>query len=206
MGDGLRLVFAMAALMWVLEVVDVLAGHALDSLGIVPRTLGGLLGIALAPLLHFGFGHLAANTVPFVVLGATIALAGAARVLAVTAFAAVASGLGVWLLSPSASVTAGASGVVFGYAAYLIVRGFVSRRIGQLTVGAVVIAVFGAGLLVGLLPQAGVATVGHLFGAAGGAVAGRVLHDPGQGRGAVTRTTSASGRRTGPRRTRPPTR
>lgn len=172
---GVVLVLGMAALMWVLEVVDLLTHHALDAIGIVPRTAVGLIGVVVAPFLHFGFGHLAANTVPFVVLGVVVAAGGAARVLTVTALAALVSGLGVWLLSPSASVTAGASGVVFGYAAYLIVRGAMSRRVGQLLVGLAVVGVFGTGLLAGLLPHSGVSWLGHALGAIGGVLAARLL-------------------------------
>ncbi len=166
----------LVALMWLLEVVDVLTRHAFDAFGILPRTVAGLTGVVVAPFLHYGFGHLAANTIPFVVLGLLIAAAGAARFVVVTVVAALFSGMGVWLLAPSASITAGASGVVFGYAAYLIVRGFMSRRATQLAVTVVVIAVFGTGLLAGLVPRDGLSWQGHLFGAAGGVAAAFLLH------------------------------
>lgn len=175
--SGVRLVLGMAAVMWVLEIIDAVTRHTLDGYGILPRTIVGLPGVIAAPFLHLGFAHLAANTVPFIALGVIIAIGGAARVLTVTAIAAAVSGLAVWLLAPTRSVTVGASGIVFGFAAYLIVRGLVSRRVGQLVVGALVILVFGTGLLVGLLPRAGISWVGHLFGAIGGAAAARVLHD-----------------------------
>lgn len=173
---GIRLVVVMVAAMWLLEAVDVVTPRSLDGFGIVPRTASGLFGIAVAPFLHAGFGHLAMNTVGFVALGVLIALGGGAmRVVAVTATAAMVSGAAVWLLSPSPSVTVGASGVVFGYAAYLIVRGVVSRRVGQLALGAVVIAVFGGGLLAGLVPTAGISWLGHMFGALGGVLAAYLL-------------------------------
>lgn len=173
---GVRAVLGMSAVMWVAEVVDTVTGHRLDAYGIEARDLDGLVGILLAPFLHFGFGHLVANTVPFVIMGLVIALGGAARVLAVTAIAGLVSGLGVWLVGPGSGVTAGASGVVFGYAAYLVARGVVARSLLYLAVGAVVAAVWGTGLLAGLLPQAGISWQGHLFGAVGGVLAARVLH------------------------------
>jgi membrane associated rhomboid family serine protease len=173
--EGAWIVVGMIALMWVLEIVDLLVGHRLDAFGIQPRDLDGLAGVVVAPFLHFGFGHLVANTIPFTVLGLIIAVGGAARVLTVTAIATVASGVGVWLLAPAPSVTAGASGIVFGYAAYLIARGVVDRSLLHLAVGAIVVAVWGTGLLAGLLPQAGVSWLGHLFGAVGGVLAARVL-------------------------------
>ena len=61
---GFVLVAALVAVMWVVEIVDVFAGD-LDSAGIRPRDADGLIGVALAPVLHIGFGHLASNTVPF---------------------------------------------------------------------------------------------------------------------------------------------
>jgi membrane associated rhomboid family serine protease len=174
-GSAVRIVLGMTALMWILEIADLVTGHRLDRFGIQPRDLDGLVGVVTAPFLHFGFGHLAANTIPFTVLGIVIALGGTARVLVVTAITALASGIGVWLLAPEPSLTAGASGVIFGYATYLIARGVVDRSSLHLAVGAVVVAVWGTGLLVGLLPQAGVSWLGHLFGAAGGVMAARLL-------------------------------
>ena len=41
----------------------------LDMYGIRPRTWAGLRHIFVAPFLHGGFGHLFANTVPFLILG-----------------------------------------------------------------------------------------------------------------------------------------
>ena len=174
---GVRLVLGMIALMWVLEVVDLVARHRLDTLGVQPRDADGLLGVVLAPFLHFGFGHLLANTVPLIVLGLVIAFEGARRVAAVTAISALASGVGVWLLAPASSITAGASGIVFGYATYLVARGAISRSLLYLAVGVAVVAVWGSALLIGLLPQAGVSWLGHLFGGLGGALAARLLHD-----------------------------
>ena len=55
------LVLGMAAAMWVVELVDLLPGTELDRWGIRPRQLGGLVGIATAPFLHAGFGHLIGN-------------------------------------------------------------------------------------------------------------------------------------------------
>ena len=172
--SGLLLVGAMAALMWVSEVVDAAVGR-LDTLGIEPRTADGLWGVPFAPFLHAGFGHLIANTVPFLVLGAIIALSGLRRVLLVTLVVALVSGLGTWLLAPSGTLHIGASGVVFGYAAYLIARGLFDRRWYYLVTGLVVALVQGGSLLLGLLPRDGISWQGHLFGALGGLLAARLL-------------------------------
>jgi len=175
---GLVLVAAMAALMWVLEIVDTVLGGRLDALGIEPRELDSLPGIAFAPFLHGGFGHLISNTVPLLVLGALVALSGLVRVLKVTALVALVGGLGIWLIAPSSTIHLGASILVFGYAAYLIARGLFDRRLGYLAVGVVVVFVYGGGLLIGLLPRPGISWQGHLFGALGGLLAARVVARP----------------------------
>ncbi|HEV3000355.1 MAG TPA: rhomboid family intramembrane serine protease [Solirubrobacteraceae bacterium] len=173
--QGLLLLAGMAALMWAVEIVDAVA-FELDRNGIVPRELDGLDGIVFAPFLHGGFGHLIGNTIPFLLLGAAIALGGLVRVAAVTAIVALVGGLGTWLTGPDGTVHIGASGIVFGYAAYLVSRFMWSRRALDLLLGLVVLAVYGTTLLVGLVPTPGVSWQGHLFGAVGGVVAARVVH------------------------------
>jgi membrane associated rhomboid family serine protease len=171
---GLVFVGAMVALMWVVEIVDA-AGANLDANGIHPRDVDTLPDIAFAPFLHAGWGHLIGNTVPFLLLGAAIALSGLARTAAVTAIVVVVGGVGTWLIGPADTNHIGASGVVFGFAAYLIARGAFSRKPLHLVAGLAVIAIYGATLLFSLVPHPGVSWQGHLFGAVGGIVAARVL-------------------------------
>ncbi|HEX8122916.1 MAG TPA: rhomboid family intramembrane serine protease [Solirubrobacteraceae bacterium] len=173
--EGLMLVVGLAAVMWVVEVVDAVAFN-LDSHGIEPREVDGLPGIVFAPFLHAGFGHLIGNTIPFLLLGGAIALAGLARVAAVTAIVVVVGGLGTWFAGPADTVHIGASGVVFGYAAYLVSRFYWTRRALDLGVGVLVLAVYGTTLLTGLVPHPGVSWQGHLFGGIGGVVAARLVH------------------------------
>ena len=159
------------ALLWVAEVVDTLLGNSLDDEGIRPGSTDGLVGIVFAPLLHAGFGHLVANTVPLLVLGFLVLLSGFARGLLVTAVVWVVGGLGTWLLGGAGTVHLGASGLVFGWLAFLLVRGFFSRRPAEILVGVGVLLVYG-GLLLGVLPGTpGVSWQGHLFGAVGGVLA-----------------------------------
>ena len=176
--DGFLVVFALAVLMWVSEIVDVVVDHRLDGYGIEPRDTDGLTGIIAAPFLHGGFDHLISNTVPFLAMGFVIAFKGAVRVVAVTAIVGLVSGIGTWLVAPSDTIHIGASGVVFGYATYLLSRGFFDRDLLGLAVGVAVGAIWGTALLGGLLPQEGISWQGHFFGAVGGVVAARVLARP----------------------------
>jgi membrane associated rhomboid family serine protease len=169
-------VAALAALMWIVEAVDQVAGGRLDRNGIVPREIDGLDGVVWAPFLHGGFDHLIGNTIPFLLLGFAVALGGVARVVVVTVVVAVVGGVGTWLVAPANTVHIGASGIVFGYAGYLVARGVFSRSARQILLGVVVLAVWGATLLRGLAPETGISWQGHLFGAIGGVVAAHLLH------------------------------
>ncbi|HEU4658281.1 MAG TPA: rhomboid family intramembrane serine protease [Capillimicrobium sp.] len=173
--NGLAFVAVIAALMWVAEVVDLILGGDLDAYGIEPQEADGLVGVATAPFLHAGFGHLVGNTIPFLLLGATIALAGLARVVWVTVVVALTAGFGTWATAPPGTVHIGASGVVFGYASYLVSRAFFSRSLVHAAVGIVVIALYGGTVLFGMLPERGISWQGHLFGALGGVLAAWLL-------------------------------
>jgi membrane associated rhomboid family serine protease len=175
---AMGIVIALVGLMWVLEVVDVALDHRLDQYGIEPRDPDGLDGVVAAPFLHVGFGHLLANTLPFVVMGVVIAFEGPLRLVGVTAIVAIVSGLGTWLVAPENTIHLGASGVVFGYATYLIARGLFNRRAGELAIGAGVAVLWGGALLGGLEPQRGISWQGHLFGALGGLLAAWALARP----------------------------
>ena len=162
--------------MWLLEGYDQATANSLDPYGIRPQTDDGVVGIFVAPWLHGGWEHLIGNSVPFLVLGTLVLLDGWRRWAWATLTVVVASGLTVWLFSPPGSITLGASGVVFGWLTYLLLRGFYSGSLAQIGVGAVVFLVYG-GILWGVLPgDVGVSWQGHLGGAVGGVLAARWLH------------------------------
>ncbi|HUB76399.1 MAG TPA: rhomboid family intramembrane serine protease [Solirubrobacteraceae bacterium] len=172
---GAAIVALLLGAMWIVQIVNSLDGQDLDGDGIISRRLGGLPGILSAPFLHASYSHLLANSVPFAILGLIIALGGAAQVIAVTVIAAIVSGLGAWALSSSGTDTIGASGVVFGYAAFLIARGAFTRSLAHLGLGVLVVVLFGGALLLSVLPQSGVSWQDHVFGAVGGVGAARAL-------------------------------
>jgi membrane associated rhomboid family serine protease len=158
-------------LLWAIEFVDVVLGNRLDDEGVRPRDDEGLVGILFAPLLHAGWDHLIANSLPLLVLGFLVFLSGIGRALAATAVIWVVGGLGTWLIAPEHTVHIGASVIVFGWLTYLMLRGIFARNEAQIALGAVILVLYG-GLLLGVLPgQPGVSWQGHLFGAIGGGLA-----------------------------------
>lgn len=168
-------VLVLLAVMWVVELIDLVTPGSLDRFGIRPRQLDGLVGIVTAPFLHEGFVHLLTNTVPFVLLGGAIALSGPRVFGTVTVVVAVVGGAGTWLFGAAGTVHVGASALVFGYVTYLIARGFFARRVTYVLGGFVVVVLYG-GVLWGVVPRPGISWQGHLFGAIGGVVAAAVVH------------------------------
>ena len=168
------LIGAFTALLYVIEAVDQFAfDGTLDADGIVPRRLDGLDGILWSPLLHHGWGHLVANTLPFLVFGFLVLAGGLGQFVAVTAVVWLLGGFLTWLTG--SGLTVGASGVIFGWLAFLLVRGFFARSVPQILLAAVLFVLYG-GVLWGVLPSApDVSWQAHLFGALAGVLAARLV-------------------------------
>lgn len=144
----------------------------LDSFGVVPRTLLGLIGIPAAPFLHADLHHIVSNTVPLFILLALLA-GSKARSWEIVADVVILGGVLLWLFGRHATHI-GASGLIFGLIAFLILSGFLERRLVPLAVAVLVGFVYGGTLISGVLPRLGshVSWDGHLCGAiAGGIVA-----------------------------------
>lgn len=164
------------ALLWALELFDslILRG-ALNRYGIRPRTYRGLQGIVLAPLLHGNLRHLSANTLPFLTLGWFVMVRDTDDFFIVTTVAWIVSGFGVWLFGSSRSNHIGASGLVFGYFGFLLLRGYFERSVVAIALSVLVGLTYG-GLIWGVLPiRRGMSWLGHLFGFLGGGITARFL-------------------------------
>jgi membrane associated rhomboid family serine protease len=194
---GIELLVALVGLMWIVQLINSLDNYGLDTDGIHARDVGRIWGIFTAPFLHASWAHLIANTIPFVFMGLIIALEGVRRLAAVTLIVIVVGGLGTWLVSPDVT-TVGASGVVFGYATYLLTRGIFNRNALELLTGAVVGVVWGGALLASVVPHGNVSWQGHVCGGIAGILAAWLLSADRRG----PRTASGSGARPGGARAR----
>jgi membrane associated rhomboid family serine protease len=166
---------AIVAAFWLVGVADVFVfGGTLPALGIAPRSEQGLIGIAVAPLLHGNVQHLLANTVGVLVFGGLVMWRSERHFWTVTLTGVVACGIGTWLFGRP-GIHIGASGVVFAYFGYLLCTGFFERRPGPLLLSLVVFLVWGP-TLYGLLPIDAIGSwEGHLFGFIGGLLAAWLL-------------------------------
>src|SRR6266849_2300555 len=176
------------AVIWIVQVANWVDHYQLtQSYGIRPRDVGSLPDILTAPFLHVSWAHIEGNSGPLFIFGFLAAYRGVTKFFGVTALVVLTSGLGAWLTESTNSVGVGASGVVFGYFGYIMVRGLFDRHAIDLLIGAVMALCFAYQFSV-LLPHAGIGWQAHIGGLAGGILAGWVLRE----------------RRSGPTTARPP--
>jgi membrane associated rhomboid family serine protease len=173
-------VLAFVGLVWLIFVIGQIPPFDLESFGVTPRTLRGLVGIPAAPFLHENLAHLVSNTAPLTVL--LLLLAGSkAQTWTVVAYIVLLSGALLWLFGRPATHI-GASSLIYGLIAYLLVSGIREARFIPLIIAIVVGFLYGGTLAAGVLPRWGshVSWEGHLFGAiAGAAIAWLLTNDRG---------------------------
>src|SRR6266705_4196539 len=165
------------AVIWIVQLAN-WADHYQLSLtyGIRPRDAGSLPDIVTAPFLHFSWAHIEGNSGPLFIFGFLAAYRGVTKFLGVTALVILTSGLAAWLTESAHSVGAGASGLVFGYLGYILVRGIFDRHPIDLLIGAMMALCFAYQFSV-LLPQAGIGWQAHIGGLVGGIAAGWLFRD-----------------------------
>jgi len=170
-------VIAFLAIIWGVFLLEYVAPFDLTSYGVVPRTWTGLIGIPAMPFLHANVQHIVSNSLPLLVL--LLLLAGSnARSWLVVLEVVVLGGALLWLFGRPASHI-GASGLIFGLIAFLIVSGLLERRLVPLAICAIVTFLYGGSLLLGVVPRVGthVSWDGHLCGAVAGATVAYLLTD-----------------------------
>lgn len=159
----LKLLFGIAAAMVLVQLCNSLSGYVLNQWGLIPRQVGALPGVLLAPWLHGGWLHLFGNLSGFMVLGSLAVLESRRDFIRASLFIIVASGLLVWLFGRE-GIHVGSSGWLFGLWGLLLGRAWFRRSFADLLLAALALLLYG-GFFYGLLPQQGVSFEYHLAGA-----------------------------------------
>ena len=147
---ALRLSLAFAALLWAIQLLNLALDLDAAPFGVAPRTLAGLAGLVFAPLVHGGFEHLLANTLPIVILGTAMLHLYPRSSPVVLPAIWIGPGLAVWLFA-SGGVHLGASGLVYGMVAYVFTAGLIRRDRRAIAASMVVAFLYGASVW-GVLP------------------------------------------------------
>lgn len=174
--SGVTFAVGYVVVIWAVHLVNLLLfGGQLVFFGVHPLDVSSIWHVFTSPLLHANFEHLLSNTVPGAVFSFLIGMSRARVWWEVTAFVVLIGGAGTWLLGGVGTNHIGASGLVYGWLAYLLVRGLFNRSIMQIMLG-VGLGLAYSGLVWGVLPGVpGVSWQAHLFGALGGVMAGMLI-------------------------------
>ncbi len=169
LGVAFRTSIGFLAVIWIVFFIDLYVfGGGLRQFGVRPRDTQGLWGIFAAPLLHADMAHLVSNSLPGALFAGLVAWSSRRLFWQVTFLVTVVSGGLTWLIGGIDTVHIGASGLIYGWLAFLVVRGFVNRAALQILLGLLLLFSY-SGLIWGVLPtQAAVSWQMHLFGAVGG--------------------------------------
>jgi membrane associated rhomboid family serine protease len=175
--QALFVMVGLLAILWIIQIANWADHYQLTAeYGIIPHDVARLPEIFTAPFLHFSWAHIEGNSGPLFIFGFLAAYRGVPKFLAVTLFVIITSGLAAWIFESPGSLGAGASGVVFGYFGYIMVRGIFDRHLIDLILGLVMALCFAYQFTV-LVPQAGIGWQAHIGGLVGGIAAGWVFRD-----------------------------
>ena len=180
LAEARKAFFVMAgflAVIWILQIAN-WADHYQITLdyGIRPRDVASLPEVLSAPFLHFSWAHIEGNSGPLFIFGFLAAYRGVRKFIWVTILIILTSGLAAWLAEPSNTIGAGASGLVFGYFGYVMVRGFFDRHLIDMLIGAIMALCFAYQFTV-LVPRAGIGWQAHIGGLVGGIAAGWIFRE-----------------------------
>jgi membrane associated rhomboid family serine protease len=155
---------AFIVLLWIILIIQQTFSLNLPyELGLYPRKLSGLIGILTSPLIHGGYTHLFSNTLPVFLLSAGIIYFYPETAFKVLTIIYVFTGLLVWLFARSV-YHIGASGLIYGFAAFLFFSGIFKRDNRSIGLSLLVTFLYG-GMVWGILPgQPGISWESHFFG------------------------------------------
>ena len=175
-----QLMVGILVLIWLIQVVNALTNYSLSfNFGERAHDLSSLPTMFTAPFLHASWTHIESNSGPLFIFGFLAAFRGIRKFAWVSLLIMVVSGLGSWFLEAPNTYGVGASGVVFGYFGYIIVRGLFDRHGTDIVIGLVMVLCF-AYTFTAILPDQSDPTISwqaHMFGLIGGVVGGWLFRE-----------------------------
>lgn len=156
-------------LLWIVMLIEQTMNLDFSDYGILPRHVKGLPGIFLSPFIHGSYDHLTSNSVPFLVLGFSLFYFYRNLAYRILFLVYLLSGICVWVGAREA-YHIGASGIVYGLASFLFFSGVLRKDANLLTIGIIVIFLYGS-MFWGMFPfKPGISWESHLWGAASGLI------------------------------------
>ncbi|MCK5278576.1 MAG: rhomboid family intramembrane serine protease [Cyclobacteriaceae bacterium] len=163
------MVISFALLLWIIKAIEIAADVSFSTLGVLPRTLKGTIGIITGPLIHGDIFHLISNTLPIILLGMLLFYFYHRIAVEIFIWIYLVTGFWTWMLARNA-YHIGASGIVYGMASFLFFSGIIRKSKQLMTVSGIIIVLYG-GIIYGIFPEmveADVSWESHLMGALAG--------------------------------------
>ena len=152
---------------WVVRLLEDFLNLDFSEFGILPLQIEGLRGIIFSPFIHASYDHLLSNSIPFMILGFALFYFYRNLAYRILFLIYILSGICVWLGGRD-SYHIGASGIVYGLASFLFFSGVLRKDANLLTIGIIVVFLYGS-MFWGIFPiKPGISWESHLWGAASG--------------------------------------
>ncbi len=156
--------FRLVFIIWLVFTLQFVYEAAIPNLGVIPRTKVGLIGIITSPLIHGDLQHLLGNTGPLLFLGASLFYFYGNIATRVFTACYLGTNVLVWIFARPVNHI-GASGLIYGIAAFLIAFGLIRKDFYSLLISLIVMILYSS-LVYGILPlYIHVSWESHLFGA-----------------------------------------
>ena len=148
---------------WIVYWIEIRFRFNFTSFGVYPRQVRGLFGILASPFIHSGIDHLYKNSIPLLVLLASLFYFYKDIAWKALFFGLLGSGLLTWIIArPSFHI--GASGIVYFLASFLFFKGISSKNYRLVALALIVVFLYGS-LVWGTVPgKPGISWEGHLSG------------------------------------------
>ncbi len=136
--------------LWIVKIIESIFNIDFAYLGVYPLKISGLIGIITAPLIHSDYSHLTANTIPALVLTGLLFYLYRGIAFKIFTLIYIISNIWLWTFAREA-YHIGASGVIYGLAAFLAFSGFLRKHIQLSAVSLLIIFLYG-GIIWGVFP------------------------------------------------------
>lgn len=155
------------ALLWLVKVFEIVDNSNLWYYGIYPKSIEGLPGIILSPLIHGNINHLLDNSIPLFFLGWALFYFYNKVSYRVFFIIWLITGVAVWIFARQ-SYHIGASGLIYGLGSFLFFSGIIRQNINLLAISLLVTFLYGS-MVWGIFPyRQGISWESHLAGGTAG--------------------------------------
>jgi len=150
-------------IIWIIFWFEVKFGYDFKNLGVYPRTLKGLKGIVLSPLIHGDIKHLYHNTIPLFVLSVSLFYFYRAIAWKVIIYGILLSGFLTWGIGRPA-YHIGASGLIYVLMSFTLFKGIFAKHYRLIALSLLIVFLYGSMIWYVFPIKDGISWEGHLSG------------------------------------------